>query len=115
MIRKISKQEPRVETGIVQFGDDWPGIFIRGDRAFFYSINLQSLAKLLSKCNQEEKDMGQPGTDLKEYVQDVAEAGETPQTDATPTEEEAIKTTVKASEMISEEASITEATKEAAA
>lgn len=23
----------RVETGAVQFGDDWPGLFIRGDEA----------------------------------------------------------------------------------
>ena len=23
----------RVETGAVQFGDDWPGVFIRGDNA----------------------------------------------------------------------------------
>jgi hypothetical protein len=23
----------RVETGAVQFGDDWPGLFIRGDNA----------------------------------------------------------------------------------
>lgn len=25
---------PRVETGAVQFGEDWPGHFIRGDDAF---------------------------------------------------------------------------------
>jgi len=24
----------RIETGVVQCGDDWPGIFIRGDTAF---------------------------------------------------------------------------------
>jgi hypothetical protein len=23
----------RVETGAVQFGDDWPGLFVRGDQA----------------------------------------------------------------------------------
>ena len=26
----------RAETGPMKFGDDWPGIFIRGDNAFFY-------------------------------------------------------------------------------
>ena len=25
--------DSRMETGVVQFGDDWPGIFIRGDEA----------------------------------------------------------------------------------
>jgi len=26
----------RVETGPMQFGDDWSGVFIRGDNAFFF-------------------------------------------------------------------------------
>lgn len=30
-IKKFPEQEERVETGPVQFGDDWPGYFIRGD------------------------------------------------------------------------------------
>ena len=25
----------RVETGAVKFGNDWPGLFIRGDDAFY--------------------------------------------------------------------------------
>lgn len=33
----------RVETGAVQFGDDWPGVFIRGDNAAYYSMALDSL------------------------------------------------------------------------
>lgn len=28
----------RIETGVVQFGDDWPGIFIRGDNADHYAM-----------------------------------------------------------------------------
>lgn len=27
----------RMETGPVQFNDDWPGVFIRGDRALYYA------------------------------------------------------------------------------
>jgi hypothetical protein len=27
--------EPRVETGPLKFGDDWTGVFIRGDDAMF--------------------------------------------------------------------------------
>lgn len=30
----------RVETGPVQFGDDWPGLFIRGDRSGWLSLQL---------------------------------------------------------------------------
>ncbi len=31
LVRLLPAVEQRVETGVVQFGDDWPGIFIRGD------------------------------------------------------------------------------------
>lgn len=33
----------RIETGVVQFGDDCPGVFIRGDNAGFYGGLLSSL------------------------------------------------------------------------
>lgn len=39
-IRKVPAVEPRIETGAVQFGEDWPGTFIRGDNAFFYASHL---------------------------------------------------------------------------
>jgi len=32
----------RVETGVVQFGDDWPGLFIRGDDCFRYALSLRN-------------------------------------------------------------------------
>ncbi len=32
---------PRVETGPVQFGKDWPGVFIRGDNAFMFASALR--------------------------------------------------------------------------
>jgi hypothetical protein len=44
-IRKISAQDERVETGPVQFGDDWPGLFIRGDDClalFFYLSKVEA-------------------------------------------------------------------------
>jgi hypothetical protein len=40
-IQKLPAQQPRVETGLVQFGDDWTGIFIRGDSAFGYALALK--------------------------------------------------------------------------
>ena len=38
----------RVETGAVQFGDDWPGLFIRGDNALAQMIWIRSLCELLA-------------------------------------------------------------------
>lgn len=40
-VRKFPAVDDRVETGPVQFGDDWPGLFIRGDDAFAYAMALQ--------------------------------------------------------------------------
>ena len=33
----------RVESGAIQFGDDWAGAFVRGDHAAYYSSALDSL------------------------------------------------------------------------
>lgn len=33
----------RAKTGSMQFGDDWPGVFIRGDNALGYAACLQHL------------------------------------------------------------------------
>lgn len=38
-----TKGSSRVETGPVQFGDDWPGYFIRGDNAFAIVLAIQSV------------------------------------------------------------------------
>lgn len=71
-IRNLPKPEgERVETGVTRFGDDWPGVFIRGDNAFYYTYclkeyiqgasvtaglvlmeaQLDGLMKLLESCN----------------------------------------------------------------
>lgn len=39
-IRILPPAEPRVETGAVQFGDDWPGVFFRGDSAGYFAMQL---------------------------------------------------------------------------
>lgn len=36
-------RDNRVETGVVRFNDDWPGVFIRGDNAFAYAQYLKVL------------------------------------------------------------------------
>lgn len=44
-IRRIDVDlgDNRVETGAVQFNDDWPGVFIRGDVAGYYGMTLSSI------------------------------------------------------------------------
>lgn len=50
-IRKLDRKEPRVETGPVQFGDDWPGVFIRGDDAAGYYAGI---IKTLTRQSDED-------------------------------------------------------------
>jgi hypothetical protein len=46
-IRKLPALDERIETGPVQFGDDWPGVFIRGDNALWFAKCLEvALAEL---------------------------------------------------------------------
>jgi hypothetical protein len=40
-IRKLPSAEPQVRTGPVRFGEDWPGIFIRGDEALALAHRLE--------------------------------------------------------------------------
>jgi hypothetical protein len=42
-IRKLPAVEDRIETGTIQFGEDWPGVFIRGDNAAYYAFCLETL------------------------------------------------------------------------
>lgn len=49
-VQKIKIDLPensRVETGVVQFNDDWPGIFIRGDNAIYFGYLLSNISKML--------------------------------------------------------------------
>jgi hypothetical protein len=46
-VRKLPALVERIETGPVQFGDDWPGVFIRGDNALWFAKCLEiALAEL---------------------------------------------------------------------
>jgi len=48
MILVLPEQDNRVETGPIRFGDDWPGVFIRGDNALFYARSIQHAMNRLS-------------------------------------------------------------------
>ena len=41
--------QQRTETGPVQFGDDWPGVFLRGDDALAYALLLRNLIQRLEQ------------------------------------------------------------------
>jgi hypothetical protein len=49
----------RPETGPMQFGDDWPGLFIRGDdamaRASILRLVLSDLISDLTSCHVDTK------------------------------------------------------------
>jgi len=56
MIIERDNSKNRVETGTVQFGDDWPGVFIRGDNAGWYAHILGSfLDDLKNDPNYKER------------------------------------------------------------
>ncbi|MGE0521274.1 MAG: hypothetical protein AB7F22_25520 [Reyranella sp.] len=40
-IRQLSAVYPRIETGPTRFGDDWCGVFIRGDNAAYFALALR--------------------------------------------------------------------------
>lgn len=39
----------RVETGAVQIGDDWPGLFVRGDEAIILMSGIHTLLEQFSE------------------------------------------------------------------
>ena len=49
MIQEIPyDNKKRVETGPIQFGNDWPGLFLRGDRAGYIALQIESLLNNLT-------------------------------------------------------------------
>jgi hypothetical protein len=42
-VRRFPAEEKRVESGPIMFGDDWPGLFLRGDDCFRYTFALREV------------------------------------------------------------------------
>lgn len=72
-MRILPEQDDRVETGPLRFGNDWAGVFLRGDSAFgyagvleallehenidpFFHMELKSLLGLLQSSNEQLKE-----------------------------------------------------------
>lgn len=45
----------RVETGPIQFEDDWPGVFIRGDNAAGFSMSLSNMLEKYKKTDPKDR------------------------------------------------------------
>lgn len=58
----------RPETGPMQFGDDWPGVFIRGDNAFHMAMLMRLGAKALRVSIDDELS----ATQLDNYAKTLA-------------------------------------------
>ena len=64
---------PRIETGPVQFGNDWPGLFIRGDNAFALAMHISELCQLW-----ESSKKGRQFTDMIDFrMKELKELSET--------------------------------------
>jgi hypothetical protein len=48
MVKAIAKTD-RVPSGAVQFGTDWPGLFLRGDHALKVAVCVRELQTELAK------------------------------------------------------------------
>lgn len=42
-VRRFAAEQDRVESGPIMFGDDWPGLFLRGDDCHLYASSLREL------------------------------------------------------------------------
>lgn len=56
--RIVHPSTDRAETGILQFEDDWPGVFIRGDNAFAYVLYLGKLMENIPSDNPAKRLFG---------------------------------------------------------
>jgi hypothetical protein len=46
-------RQQRAETGVMQFDNDWPGVFIRGDNAAMYAMSLRSVLMELPEVTKD--------------------------------------------------------------
>lgn len=58
----------RVETGVIQFGNDWPGVYVRGDNALHMAMLMRTAAQALRVSINDEISARQ----LESYAETVA-------------------------------------------
>jgi len=67
----VPSESERVSTGAVQFNDDWPGLFIRGDEAFALMLELKEVLKTLAEQNDRQCQTHLIGSIVSIIEQDV--------------------------------------------
>jgi hypothetical protein len=53
----IPLDDTRLETGPMQFSDDWPGVFVRGDDALGYALALRRAVERLVEIDSPSVDV----------------------------------------------------------
>jgi hypothetical protein len=56
-LQKTPLDGSQVETGPMQFGGDWPGLFIRGDEALGYASALRRGVERLAEVDSPSVDL----------------------------------------------------------
>lgn len=55
-VQEIAHDGERIETGVVRIGDDWCGLFIRGDNCFGYAAYLRPLLARLDATAPQDRE-----------------------------------------------------------
>lgn len=76
-VRQLPAVEKRVETGAVQFGDDWPGLFVRGDDAGPLFVAWQSAESQLPDLPRAVETVIDPLRRVMETIRDDVDCGDT--------------------------------------
>jgi hypothetical protein len=45
----VPDEDPRIESGPLVFGSDWPGLFLRGDDALHFAMHLRTIIDCAEK------------------------------------------------------------------
>lgn len=53
--QQLPQQAPRIETGPLKFGDDWQGVFIRGDSAMWWGMQLGELLERMDPKDSRDR------------------------------------------------------------
>lgn len=49
LVQYLPGADRRIETGVVVFGEDWPGLFFRGDDALHFASAVRAAAQTMSQ------------------------------------------------------------------
>jgi len=71
-ITKIRDHGDRIDTGALQFGNDWPGLFIRGDHALHFAYKLNKILTIIKENKEVMKKLSFETIDgldlMQEYI-----------------------------------------------